>query len=377
MNCQIANKCGGCNYINEGYEYSLKRKSEYMKKLFKDLKVNVHDILGAKDPYGYRNKVIVSYDRNYEPGLYQEHSHKVIPYKRCLLHDEETDYIIKKIGSLFKTYHVSLYDPKRRKGDIRHVMVRRAISTNTTMIIIVSTSNRFLGSKNFTSILTKSFPHIKSIVLNVNRRDTSIVLGEEFKVLYGKDFIVDTLCGLSFKISPNSFYQINHDQCEALYTKALDLLDLKKTDTVLDTYCGIGTIGMIASRKASHVIGVERNKKAVKDARMNASFNKINTIKFIADDASSYMKNIAKQSESVDIVIMDPPRSGSTETFIKACGMLKPREILYISCDPSTQVRDLIRFKKEGYTFTDVYPVDMFPFTKAVESIVKLKKKDE
>lgn len=376
MKCDIAKKCGSCQFINQGYVKSLEYKNEECKKIFKDLKVNVHPVSGMEDPYYYRNKTIIAFDKTYNYGLYEENSHRIIPYKSCLIHDQETDAIISKIAVLFRKYRVSIYDPQRRRGEIRHILIRRAVKTNQTLVVIVSNEAIFKGSKNFCNQLVKAFPSIKSIVLNTNKRQTSIVLGEQEKVLFGKGFIVDELCGMTFKISPRSFYQINHDQCEALYSKALSLITVKDPK-IMDTYCGIGTIGLIASKNAKQVIGVELNKYAVKDAKLNKTFNKVENIKFIQGDATEFMVEAAKQKVDVDVIIMDPPRSGSTETFIKAAVSLKPQEIVYVSCDPHTQVRDLKLFRKLGYDFKDVYPYDMFPFTSHVETVCLLSKLHE
>ena len=373
MNCTIAKKCGGCAYINSPYAYSLEKKNQAMQKLFAPLHLKVHPIVGMKDPYGYRNKVIVAFNKNYEYGLYEESTHRIIPYHHCLLHDEESDAIIQKIAVLLKKYHVPLYDEKRRRGDIRHVLLRRGTMSHQYLVTIVSANPVFKGSKNFCATLVKAFPHIQSIVLNINKRQTSIVLGQEEKVLYGKGFIVDRLCDMTFKISSSSFYQINHDQCEALYTKALSLLP-DTIDTLYDTYCGIGTIGLIASTKAQKVIGIEKNKEAIKDAITNKKMNKIPTISFVCDDATAFMVQAAKSHEHVDAIIMDPPRSGSTPAFIKAVAKLQPQYVLYISCGPETQVRDLQLFLKLGYHFSDVYPFDLFPFTKHVETVVLMSK---
>lgn len=376
MRCDIAKRCGSCQLINQGYEKSLDYKNKECADIFKEFKVNVHPIEGMENPYFYRNKTIVAFDKNYQYGLYEENSHRIIPYQRCLLHDEETDAIIHKIAVLFKKYRVSIYDSQRKRGEIRHVLIRRGVKTNQTLVVIVSNEAVFKGSKNFCHQLVQAFPSVKSVVLNTNRRQTSIVLGEQEKVLYGKGFIVDELCGMTFKISPRSFYQINHDQCVALYQKALSLITVKNP-TIIDTYCGIGTIGMIASPQAKKVIGVELNKEAIKDAKLNKAFNKINNIQFIQRDATEFMVEAAKQKIETDVIIMDPPRSGSTEAFIKASVSLKPKEVVYISCDPHTQVRDLKYFRKLGYDFKDVYPYDMFPFTQHVETITLLSKKDK
>lgn len=379
MKCLIEKKCGSCKYINIDYNKQLEIKKEYCNELLKkhDLSMyKVEDIVGMPYPYEYRNKIIIAFNQKYEFGFYEEDSHKIVPYNRCLLHEELSDQIIKKIQSLLKRYRVSIYDENRRKGLLRHVLIRRAIITNQTMVVLVCNENVFKGSKNFCNELVKSFPSIKTVVLNVNRRKTSIVLGNEEKVLYGKGFIVDELCGLKFKISPRSFYQINHEQCEKLYNKALSLLELKKNDTVIDAYCGIGTIGMIAAKSVKEVIGVELNKDAIKDANNNAKMNKINNIRFINDDASDFMVKLAKNKHNIDCVIMDPPRSGSTKEFMDAIRILNPKKVVYISCDPSSQVRDIKYFAKLGYRGNVLYPFDMFPQTSHVETVCLLTRKN-
>lgn len=372
--CSIYKKCGSCQYLEYDYNKQLEIKTKKVKELFNDTKLQVRETCPSPNQFNYRNKVIVAFNKKYDYGLYEENSHKIIPYKKCLLHEDIIDEIIKKIQVLFKKYRVSIYDEDKGRGLIRHVLIRRAVKTNQTMVVLVCKDNMFKGSKNFCKELIKVFPSIKTVVLNVNKRKTSIVLGNEEKVLYGKGFIVDELCALKFKISSKSFYQINHDQCEQLYDKALSLLELKGNEIAIDAYCGIGTIGMILSRKVKQVIGVELNKDAIKDANNNAKSNNINNIKFVCDDASKFMTQLASQKTNIDIVIMDPPRSGSTSEFIDAIATLNPKQVVYISCDPSTQARDIKNFKKKGYHAKDVYPYDMFPNTQHVESVVLLSK---
>lgn len=373
--CSIVKRCGGCNYLHLDYPKQLELKKEYCKELLQksSLKnITVENTKGLDTPYGYRNKVIVAFNQKYEYGLYEENSHQIIPYTNCLLHEEESDLIIKKIQSILKKYRVSIYDEKRNKGLLRHVLIRRAVQTNQTMVVLVCNEAIFKGSKNFCNELIKQFCSIKTVVLNVNKRKTSVVLGEEEKILYGKGFIVDELCGLKFKISAKSFYQINHQQCVNLYTRAIDLLALKGDEVIIDAYCGIGTIGLIAASKVKQVIGVEQNKDAIKDAINNAKMNNISNVNFVCDDASNFMKQLASKKQRVDCVIMDPPRAGSTTIFMDAIKVLRPNQVVYISCDPSTQVRDLEYFKKIGYIATTMYPYDMFPMTKHVESVVLL-----
>ncbi len=370
-------QCGSCQYLHIRYQDQLKKKQEYCQRLVNNshLKIKVQPVIGQDNPYHYRNKVIVGFDRSGKAGLYEENSHHVVPYDSCLLHDGMSDEIIQWINQWIRKYHVSLYQEDRRTGFLRHVYIRTGVRTNERMLTLVVTSFVFPGSKNFVKEITKKFPSIKTIVLNLNKRKTSIVLGDECKIIYGKGFIYDELCGLKFKISPHSFYQINHDQCEILYKKAISLLELRPDDVVLDTYCGIGTIGLICARNAKHVVGVELNKEAVKDARNNARLNKINNIEFIQGDSTEFMHEIASANTKVDIVVMDPPRSGSTKDFIKAVSHIQPRKVVYISCDPRTQVRDLVWFKEMGYYAREMFPVDMFPHTKAIESIVLLTRK--
>ena len=375
MKCLIERKCGSCKYINVEYNQQLEIKTNYCKDLLKNNNLNmykVEKIKGMQYPYEYRNKIIVAFNQKYEFGFYEENSHRIIPYNRCLLHEEVSDLIIKKIQSLLKRYRVSIYDEKRQRGLLRHVLIRRAIVKDQTMIVLVCNDNVFKGSKNFCNELVKSFPSIKTVVLNVNKRKTSIVLGNEEKVLYGKGFIVDELCGLTFKISPKSFYQINHEQCQALYNKAIDLLELKGNEIVIDAYCGIGTIGMVAAKKAKEVIGVELNQDAIKDANNNARMNKIENIRFVNDDASNFMAVLAKTKQRVDCVIMDPPRSGSTKEFMDAIKILNPKKVVYVSCDPTTQVRDIKYFSKLGYQGNVLYPFDMFPHTIHTETLCLL-----
>lgn len=352
------------------YSQQLLKKQEKCKQLFQDFSVTVHPVVGMDNPYEYRNKVIVAFNQKYEYGLYEEGSHQIVPMKECLLHDEETHRVLTKIQQLIKKYHMSIYDEKRKRGFLRHVLIRRAIKTNQTLVTMVVNEDMFKGSKNFCQELIKSCPSVKTIVQNINKRQTSIVLSQQEKVLYGKGFIVDELCGLTFKISSQSFYQINHEQCEKLYHKVSDLLDLNQDQVILDTYCGIGTIGMTLASQVKEVIGVELNKEAYADAINNAKMNKIRNIRFVNQDASEFMKQMANHHQHVDCVIMDPPRAGSTKDFVEAIQVLKPKQIVYVSCDPSTQARDLKWFKDIGYVTSDIYPYDMFPQTEHVESVV-------
>ena len=377
MKCPMIKKCGGCFYPQDQYQEELKEKTLFIEKEIKKakLKIEVKPTVASPLENGYRNKAIVAFNQKYEYGLYEEHSQDIIPYKHCLLHEDIMDEILQYIQSYLRKYRVSIYDRKRHKGLLRHVLIRRAVKTDQTMVVLVCNENMWRGSKQFCSQLVKKFPSIKTIVLNVNTRKTPIVLGNEDKVLYGKGFIVDELCGLKFKISPQSFYQINHDQCVNLYTKAISLLNIKVNETAIDAYCGIGTIGMILSQKVKQVIGVESNRDAIKDAKNNARMNQLSNIQFICDDATEFMKKLAQERHKVDVVIMDPPRSGSTKQFMDSVKILNPKQVVYISCDPTTQIRNIQYFKKIGYHTNTMYLYDMFPHTRHVETVVLLSHK--
>lgn len=379
VECSIYDYCGGCSALHIDYAHQLAlKKRELIGLLLRNLNININDVHGMPTPFAYRNKAIISFQRNNKgevvAGLYEEDSHRVVSYDTCLLHDEMMDPIVKTILRLARKYRVEIYDEKKNKGMLRHVLFRTGKVSGECMVVIVTKKKIFPGQKKFVQELTKQHPYITTIVQNVNPRQTSIVLGDEEKVWYGPGFIFDTLCGLKFRISAKSFYQINHEQCTYLYEKALSLIPFTGNETLLDTYCGIGTIGMVASSKVKQVIGVELNKDAVSDAKKNAQMNKINNINFIAKDASQYMMEAAINEMSVDVVIMDPPRSGSDDKFIKAVERLQPKYVLYISCNPETQIRDLISFKSCGYETDEMYPVDMFPNTKHIESICLLKR---
>lgn len=381
--CDIYEKCGSCHLLHCTYELQIQLKKVRIEKAIKAsslANIKVHDVMGMKHPYAYRNKIIVGFakgkDRKIHAGFYEEYSHTIIPFQRCLLHDEACDRLIQSITKLVEKFRIEPYNEDRRQGFLRHVLLRRGTISKQIMVVLVVNNSQFPARKNFVQALVKLHPEITTIVQNVNSRKTSIVLGNEERILYGKGYIEDTLCGYSFRISAKSFYQINHEQCERLYEKALSLCKLKGNERLLDAYCGIGTIGMYASSLVKEVLGVELNKDAVQDAKNNAMLNRIQNIRFVAEDAGKFMVKAAQQKQKFDVVIMDPPRSGSSKEFMDACGKLRPKQIVYISCDPMTQIHDLEYFKKLGYSTQDMYLVDMFPNTQHVESVVLIQRKN-
>ncbi len=373
--CAYLRECGGCNILQKTYDAELKEKQKIVEDLIKSF-CKVEPIIGMKNPKHYRNKVhvVFDHDRKGNPisGVYEEGTHRVIAIDKCLIHNQKADEIIASIRGMLKSFKIKTYDEDSGYGLLRHVMIRTGFTSGEIMVVLVLASPIMPSKNNFVKALRKLHPEITTVVLNVNDKDTSMVLGEKEQVIYGKGFIEDTLCGKVFRISSKSFYQVNPVQTEVLYGKAIEFAGLTGSETVVDAYCGIGTIGIIAADQAKRVIGVELNKDAVKDAIINAKRNHAENIDFYQNDASDFMVQMAQQGEKVDVVFMDPPRAGSTEKFMDAVAVLQPKKVVYVSCNPVTLERDLKYFKKKGYQAQKAVPVDMFAWTGHVEICVEI-----
>ena len=375
--CPVLNLCGGCQLLDMEYAKQLAFKQKQAEELLKGL-CPVKPIIGMKDPFHYRNKVHAVFDRdkrgNIISGIYEENTHHVVPVEKCLIENQKADEIIGTIRGMLKSFKIRTYDEDTGFGLLRHVLIRKGFSTGEIMVVLVTASPVFPSKNNFVKALREKHPEITTIVQNINGRGTSMVLGDKEHVLYGKGYIVDELCGCRFRISSKSFYQVNSVQTEILYEKALSLSGLTGRELVVDAYCGIGTIGIIASKAAGKVIGVELNQGAVRDAVNNAKMNGIDNIRFYCNDAGRFLVNMAEQGEKADVVIMDPPRSGSTEEFMDAVGKLGAGKVVYVSCNPETLARDVRYMKKLGYRAVEAWPVDMFPGTVHVETVCLLSK---
>lgn len=378
--CSVSKKCGSCQYQGVPYKEQLAAKQKRMKKLLGKF-ANVKPIIGMDDPFYYRNKVHAVFDRdkkgNIICGTYEAKTHKVVPIEECMIEDKISQEIIRTIRDMLKSFRIKTYDEDTGYGLLRHVLVRRGFSTDEIMVVLVIGSPIFPSKNNFVKALRKKYPQITTVVLNVNDKKTSMVLGERDIVIYGKEYIRDTLCGCTFRISPQSFYQVNPVQTEILYKTAIEYAGLGRKETVIDAYCGIGTIGLVAAKRAKNVIGVELNPDAVRDARINAKENKITNARFYQGDAGEFMENMAENGEHADVVFMDPPRTGSDKKFMSSVIKLNPSRIVYISCGPETLARDLEYLTKHGYDVRKIQPVDMFSFTDHCENICLLTKKFE
>lgn len=372
--CTVSKRCGGCQYLDMPYSQQLKMKQEQMQKLLGKF-CKVHPIHGMEDPFHYRNKVHAVFGHRKGEvisGVYEAGTHNIVPVQTCMIEDQKSDEIIGTIRGMLKSFKIRTYDEDTGYGLMRHVLIRRGFKTGQIMVVLVTASPVFPSKNNFVKALREKHPEITTIVQNINGRGTSMVLGDKEHVLYGKGYIEDELCGCRFRISSRSFYQVNPVQTEYLYAKAVELAGLTGEETVLDAYCGIGTIGIIASKNAKVVIGVELNSDAVKDAIQNAQCNGIKNIRFFCNDATKFMGQMATAGDRVDVVLMDPPRSGSTEEFIRAVTAVKAKKVVYVSCGPDTLARDLGVFKKFGYEAQGAWPVDMFPATEHVETVCLL-----
>lgn len=377
--CPVFRKCGGCQLQNMDYPRQLQWKQNRCEKLLGGF-CHISPILCMQEPYHYRNKVQAAFGVNSGgkiiSGVYQSSTHRIVPVDSCQTEDQKADEIICTVRKLLVDFKLTAYNEYKGRGFLRHVLVKRGFATDEIMVVLVTTTPVFTAKKHFVQALLKLHPEITTIVQSVNVRQTSMVLGEQEKVLYGSGMITDMLCGKKFRISAKSFYQINPVQTEVLYGKAIEYARLQGGERLLDAYCGIGTIGIIAADHAGQVMGVENNRAAVRDAIYNGRQNKTENIYFYCADAGDFMVDMAAQKEELDVLMMDPPRAGASESFLSAVCQLMPSRVVYISCNPETLARDLMYLKKQRkYSVKKIQPVDMFPHTNHIECVVLLEKK--
>ena len=416
--CPIAATCGGCSCINVPYAQQLANKQQRITTLFAPLLTAqgsqpsdvVLPILGMETPQHYRNKIVSPFAPSHAKrsvrsmartgragrvalrkgdiltGLYAAGTHKVIACESCPVEHPVGRQVVAAVRDIMARYGVVPYDEDAGTGFMRHVVVRVGAHSGEVLVTLVTNGREFVGSKNFCRELVKRVPEITTIVQNINTRQTNVIFGEESQVLYGPGFILDTLCGLSFRISSGSFYQVNAMQTEVLYRRAIELMagqgsqENRPSDTpaptILDAYCGTGTIGLVAAKAIPQatVVGVDSAESSIADARQNAAHNGIDNAIFIAQDAGTFMRDYAAAGRTVDGVFLDPPRTGASEDFLKALSALAPERVVYISCNPETQVRDCQLLLESGYRLSVVAPVDMFPHTNHVETVVQLSK---
>ena len=369
MDCKLrAKHCGGCPLLGLPYAAQLKQKEGAVRALVGKYGL-VHPIRGMETPYHYRNKVISTFapgpGGKLTSGIYAAHSHKVLPVESCLLHDEVLDAVMQAVRAAANRCRYQPYNEDKGTGLLRHCLLRRGMATGQVMVVLVTAQPVLPGAKNFVKALLEEADKrnvpVTTVVQNFNPRQTSVVLGEAEKVLCGKGFILDTLCGKTYALSPRSFYQVNPVQTAVLYGLAVEAAQLTGRETVLDAYCGIGTIGLTAADKAKYLVGVELNRDAVHDAIGNAKHNGVKNARFFAADATEWIKEAAAAGQKADVIFMDPPRDGSTPAFLDSVARMAPKRVVYVSCNPETMASDLAILTSKGYKAEGFTPVDMFP----------------
>lgn len=382
--CETYKRCGGCNLRHIDYEETLNIKQEKVQNLINKTLANnikVSKTLGMGNPYNYRNKAQypIGTDKNGEKvlGVFAKRTHEIIPIKECKIQKEISYQIAKYILDYIKENNISVYNEKKQKGLIRHIVTKVGIQTNEIMCIIVINGKEIPNELTLANNIIDRFPMVKTVVKNINTKNTNVIMGDKNEAIVGRGYITDVLGDYIFKISPMSFYQVNPTQAEALYNIAIEKAQICKDDIVCDLYCGIGTIGIFASKFAKKVYGIEILKQAIEDAHINAKLNNIKNIEFMCGDVEeSFEKLVKKEKINPDVVIVDPPRRGLDGNTIEHILRLDVKRVVYISCNPATMVRDLKMFE-EKYEIKEVQPVDMFPFTSHVECVAVLQLKQD
>ena len=377
--CPVFEKCGGCAFGHIDYEEELKIKAQQVKENFQRLagiEFEPQPIISGPSDKRYRNKAQypVQSDNNSLAliGFYAPHSHRVIDCADCLLQPEEFKKVTDVFRNWVRLFKISTYDETTQKGLLRHIYVRKAVNTDELMVCIVINGNDIPFKDELIFELRDALPNIKSIIMNKNKRDTNVVLGDECVTLYGNGYITDELCGLKFDVSPLSFYQVNHDTAELLYNKACEYADLHGEETVLDLYCGTGTIGLTMAKTAKQIIGVEIIPQAVENAIENAKKNNIDNARFICADAARAAEMLKEEGIKPDVAIIDPPRKGCSKELLETLNKMNPDRIVYVSCDSATLSRDIKILTEFGYKFKTATPVDMFPRAPHCETVALL-----
>ena len=372
--CPYAGKCGGCAYRHLTYPEELWAKRQRVQDALTrigGLELTVEEILGAKNPLHYRNKSQYPVGADGSIGFFQARTHKVVPIRRCLIQTEAADRTAQAVGEWMRRYKISAYDETTGKGLVRHVCVRVNRKGESLCCVVVN-GNKVPREPELAAYVTAAVPHTVGVLLNSNTRRGNVVLGDKYRTLFGRNYLMDTLCGLEFKLSMPSFYQVNRDQAEVLYGKALEFAGLTGNETVLDLYCGIGTITLCLAKAAKRVIGAEIVPPAIRDAKENALRNHVENAEFFCGDAADIAAKLESDGLRPDVVTVDPPRKGLAPEVIASVAAMGPEKVVYVSCDPATLGRDVKIFREFGYEAKRAAAVDMFPGTAHVETVVLL-----
>ena len=382
--CETYKRCGGCNMRHIEYEETLIMKRNSVQALVNKTlknKIQVKNTIGMENPLHYRNKAQYPIGMNKENkpviGVFARRSHDIIPINNCLIQKPISEQIAKFILEYITKNNISVYDEKSGKGIFRHLVIKVGVKTNEIMCILVINAHSFKNENKLVEELVKKFPNIKTIVKNINTKNTNVIMGKKNSILYGDGYIKDILGDYTFKISPQSFYQVNPLQAEKLYNLGVEAAKITKNDIVFDLYCGIGTISLFMAKYAKKVYGVEIVEQAIKDAKENSKTNNIENTEFIAGDTEIVLDDLINNKKIIsDVVMVDPPRKGLDNRTIENINKIKPNRVIYISCNPATLIRDLAKFE-ENYEIKSIQPVDMFPFTSNVECVAVLQLKQD
>lgn len=376
--CPIFKQCGGCHLQHLSkvgqQDFKTRRVRDTLQKIG-HCDVEVLPCLMMDDPWYYRNKVQVPVGLQkgqLVSGFYKQHSNDIVPMDICYIQNEESNQLVNRTRELLENVHEIPYDKVKHQGNIKHILVKYGHTTQELMLVLITYKKKIKNIQWIIQILTKEFPHLQTIIHNINNRHDNVILGDKINILYGSGYIEDVLLGNTYRISTQSFYQINPIQVEHLYQKAIDYADLKSTDHVIDAYCGIGTISLSLAKYVEHVYGVEIVEQAIRDAKENAQRNHITNVEFTCQDAGEFMVDFAKKGKYIDVVMVDPPRKGCSQIFLDQLLTLLPEKIVYISCDVATQARDISYLQEHGYHADICQPVDMFPQSHHIENIVRL-----
>ena len=377
--CPIYKQCGGCQLQHLSYEGQLVAKRKQVKDVLERIgglkDVPVHPVLGMSEPWRYRNKAQVPIgerEGGLVAGFYQQRSHEIIEMKECLIQQEKNDEVVQTVKAICGKYGVRAYDEPRHKGVLRHIMARYGLVTGEVMVVLVTKTADIPNKKQIIAEIVEQIPNVKSIVQNVNSKKTNVIFGDETNVLWGEEYIYDSIGDIKFAISARSFYQVNPEQTKVLYGKALEYAELSGEENVIDAYCGIGTISLFLAQKAKKVYGVEIVPEAIEDANRNAALNEIDNVEFAVGEAEVVIPNWYKQGIFADTLVVDPPRKGCDEALLQTIIEMKPKRVVYVSCNPATLARDLKVLESGGYKTIEVQPVDMFPQTTHCEAVAKI-----
>jgi 23S rRNA (uracil1939-C5)-methyltransferase len=380
--CQVAKDCGGCQFQHLDYRAQLitkqQRVSDAIERIGGLQGVTVHSTIGMNEPWHYRNKVqypVGLSGHSVTLGFYRKGTHQIVPMSDCLLQPIITNKISRRIKELAEKYRVSIYNERTGSGMLRHVLIKYGFATNEAMVVLVTNGDSFPDGSKIARDLIGSFPEIKSVVQNINRSRENVILGNTNSVLWGKDSITEKIGSLQFKISANSFFQVNPVQLQALYSKVMEYAALSWKELVLDAYCGVGSLTLVLAKKAKQVYGIESVAEAIFNARENAKLNGVENVEFLTGTVEKVLPNLLKRKLILDVAVLDPPRSGCEEVVLKTLAASKVKRIVYVSCNPGTLARDLKILDELGYKTYEIQPVDMFPHTHHVECVTRIERK--